>query len=492
MQNRIWLWTVALGGALIGAACADETPTPTAAAPAAVVAAVAAPAVAPAANGLAPNTRFSLRLPDNDAVKEIAGEVKGRDLADALRLTAMEATPQAVWLTGGTPAQVQTQVRQTMAEAALTNTVPVLVSYNIPFRDCAGYSAGGALDTPSYEAWIDAVAAGIGSRQQAVVILEPDSLGLRPGSECQPTVTDASGAVVPAPGADTATRYALLNYAVDKLAASAPKALVYLDGTHSGWLNVGDASTRLVSGGVARAAGFFVNVSNYQLSPNLAQYATWISACIAYGTNVVPGDFGSCPNQYWNGGPLPSLDAQLFGEWNGVALDPYNAWSDTSTTQDLNTSAINLRFANMLGSTVPTARFVIDTSRNGRGPLNGAQFAAAPFNQPPNVTATLTSGNWCNPPGAGLGLRPTANTGIALLDAYLWIKTPGESDGSCARNDDGSGPRAWDFTQYNPWNVTGQAQNTFDPLWGMIDPAAGLWFSQQALQLAQNATPPLL
>ena len=125
------------------------------------------------------------------------------------------------------------------------------------------------------------------------------------------------------------------------------------------------------------------------------------------------------------------------------------------------------------------------------GPLNTAPFAAAPYNQPADVIAALTSGNWCNPPGAGLGLRPTANTGVALLDAYLWVKTPGRVRRHAATIADGA-RRAWDYTQYNPWNVTGAAQSTWDPLWGMVDPAAGLWFTQQALQLAQNATPPLL
>jgi endoglucanase len=204
---------------------------------------------------------------------------------------------------------------------------------------------------------------------------------------------------------------------------------------------------------------------------------------------VTPGDFASCPSQYWNGGPLPSKIAQINGEWNGTALDANGAWSDTTTTVALNTSGINQRYASMLGTTTPTAHFIIDTSRNGRGPLNGAQYAAAPYNQPADVQGKLTGGNWCNPPGAGLGVRPTANTGVALLDAYLWVKIPGESDGSC---DIAGGARAWDYAQYNPWSLTGDAQNHFDPLWGMVDPAAGLWFPQQALQLAQNATPPLL
>jgi endoglucanase len=86
-------------------------------------------------------------------------------------------------------------------------------------------------------------------------------------------------------------------------------------------------------------------------------------------------------------------------------------------------------------------------------------------------------------------LRPTIKTGVALLDGYLWIKVPGESDGAC---DSTGGARAWDFGVYNPWNVPANEQSHFDPLWGQVDPAAGLWFPAQGLQLAQNATPALL
>ncbi|MFJ6719982.1 glycoside hydrolase family 6 protein [Streptomyces sp. NPDC091259] len=58
--------------------------------------------------------------------------------------------------------------------------------------------------------------------------------------------------------------------------------------------------------------------------------------------------------------------------------------------------------------------FVIDTSRNGAGPLPGHGQEA-----------------WCNPPGRALGTPPTDATGDPLVDAYLWIKRPGESDGPC-------------------------------------------------------------
>jgi endoglucanase len=54
--------------------------------------------------------------------------------------------------------------------------------------------------------------------------------------------------------------------------------------------------------------------------------------------------------------------------------------------------------------------FVVDTSRNGAG---------------------VSPSTWCNPPGMALGARPTASTPDALVDAYVWVKRPGESDGTC-------------------------------------------------------------
>jgi len=53
--------------------------------------------------------------------------------------------------------------------------------------------------------------------------------------------------------------------------------------------------------------------------------------------------------------------------------------------------------------------FVIDVSRNGQG----------------------WRGDWCNPEGAGLGQLPHVTLGTTRLDALLWVKTPGLSDGSC-------------------------------------------------------------
>jgi endoglucanase len=444
---------------------------------------------------LASTTQFYVPPPSSGAVKQVKNLLHAKNWADAARVSALAAVPHAVWFSSGTPSEVKAAVQRTMNQAKCEHRVPVLVAYNVPYRDCSQYSAGGATDTAAYNAWIDGFAAGIG-KGKALVILEPDGLGLIPyntnidGSAewCKPTVADTQGNTVPAPGASPAERYAQLNHAVDSIKSLAPNSTAYLDGTHIAWLNVGEAAYRLNTAGVARAQGFFLNVSNYQLTPNLAQYGTWISNCLAYANAIMPGDFGGCPNQYWNGGPLPSKIAQINGEWNGTALNASSQWSDASDDVSLNTSGINLRYANMLGTVQPSAHFVIDTGRNGNGPLKTAQYAAVPYNQSASVISGLQGGNWCNAFGAGAGLRPTANATQPLFDATLWVKIPGESDGSC---DIAGGARAWDFAAYNPWNLAADAQSHFDPLWGLVDPAAGVWFPEQALQLAELANPPL-
>lgn len=405
--------------------------------------------------------RFYVPLPNRDAIRQIAQLLKERNKADAKLITRMIATPQAVWFTQGTPKSVKQEVKKTIKHAAAQRAIPVLVAYNIPFRDCAQFSAGGATTVQEYKDWIDAFAAGIGNAK-AVVILEPDGLGIIPwykpfrGTPSEAGDYEWCRPAEASEGTAASERFEMLNYAVDALQAK-PNVAVYLDGTHSGWLNVSDAAHRLIQAGVARADGFYLNVSNYHFTANLVQYGTWVSSCIALWPDA--SSYVDCPNQYWNGGPLPAKIAELLGEWTGVALSSYGEWSDDSDVPELNTSGINLRYANMLGSVVPTTHFVIDTSRNGQGPW-----------QPP-AGVYPDAQDWCNPPDRGLGLRPTANTGNPLIDAYLWVKIPGESDGECTR---GLGP-------------TG----TVDPEWGIVDPGAGAWFPEMALDLVHNANPPL-
>jgi endoglucanase len=413
------------------------------------LAAAVCAAVVAAVAGAATATQFYVPKPDKGALAQVSDLLSQQDKTDAALIRAMTNQSHAVWFTGGTPAEVTRRVNETVNAAFGQHAVPVLVAYDLPFRDCGQYSAGGALNTTDYLAWIDGFARGIGSNK-AIVLLEPDSLGIIPYNTdingnaewCRP---DLSGTGLTPQTANDA-RYAQINGAVTRLEQQ-PNVSVYLDGTHSAWLGVGDIAQRLVKAGVAQAQGFFLNVSNYQFTQNSVQYGTWISDCIASGA------YAGCANQYWNGGPDGTAIASLLGPWTGVPLSNYGVWSDTATDPALNTSGINARF-----STPGTTHFVIDTSRNGLGPWKPT--ASYPDAQ-----------DWCNPPGRGLGVVPTTDTGNALVDAFLWGKVPGESDGSCNRGVPGS---------------------TTDPEWGgIVDPAAGAWFPQQALQLARLASPAL-
>jgi endoglucanase len=423
------------------------------------------------------DTRFFTPPPNPAAIAQIAELSQSQVPRHAALITGLGAVPQASWLTQGTPDEVHATVAKIMIRASAQKNLPILVSYNRPFRDCAGYSTGGALDTQSYKAWMNGLAKGIGN-QAAMLILEPDGLGIIPfyrtldgtNEWCKPMVLDARGKSVPAPGASPLEVYDQINFAVDTLKAEAPNTLVYVDGTHSNWLPVGESAHRLVKAGVLKTRGFSLNVANFQTTWKEIYYGNWVSRCI-YFTNHISEHKGqeaayrACPAQ-----PAPSAPREAWDRVESWYRHTIDDVAHPSPTHSL-------------------VHFVIDTSRNGRGPLDPAIYADAPYDQPTSVLTKLGEGSWCNPPSAGVGIRTTIDTGHPLLDAFLWVKTAGESDGSC---DIASGARAWDFHKFNPWGLSGESQNRFDPLWGMVVPAAGTWFPTQALRLAENANPPLV
>lgn len=231
--------------------------------------------------------------------------------------------PQAVWFGDWlTPAKARSQAATLVKAAKKSDKLLPVVLYNIPFRDCHGYSAGGATSDAAYRAWIDQVAAGLGGGK-VVAILEPDAL---PHLDCLTTTRQAA-------------RLALLRYAVARLTNTSGVA-VYLDAGHSAFKSADTMATRLEQAGVDRAAGFALNVANFREAADELAYGRQISA----------------------------------------AADD--------------------------------AHIVVDVSRNGNGPWTGTK-------------------SWCNPPGRALGPRPTTSTGDPLLDASLWVKTIGLSDGAC-------------------------------------------------------------
>lgn len=365
--------------------------------------------------------------PHSSTVQAATG-LEGQAKADTLALAEIAT---AIWFTTGSPAEIEARVKAIVDDAEARGKVPVLVAYNIPFRDCALYSAGGASDTADYLAWIRGFAAGIGERQ-VIIALEPDSLGIIPWHKdyegnwegCRPDGIDQNTA--------SRDRFTQLWKAVDILAAL-PGAKIYLDGTTSSWLASSEATSRLIKANIAKADGFFLNVSNFESDDRVIPYAGWLSDCLALvlGAGLDPRE---CPSQYY---PADFEDTR--------------SWSRTSAAYD--------RLFDRLGTKRNPAaqkRAIIDTSRNGQGswtPPHGRYRDAEV---------------WCNPPDRGLGRLPTSRTGHAYVDAFLWIKIPGESDGRCHRGT--AGPN--------------------DPERRILAPAAGHWFPEQARELIEHAVPP--
>ena len=115
---------------------------------------------------------------------------------------------------------------------------------------------------------------------------------------------------------------------------------------------------------------------------------------------------------HWD--PAPAFAERL----KEAGIDEANGFS--LNTSNYVTTEENIAFGKKLSGLVGGAHFVIDTSRNGTG--------ATPDNQ------------WCNPPGRKIGKPPTTTTDDPLVDGFLWLKRPGESDGEC-----NGGPKAGVF-----------------------------------------------
>ncbi|WP_031030733.1 glycoside hydrolase family 6 protein [Streptomyces sp. NRRL WC-3725] len=387
----------------------------------------------PTQDVITPATKFYVD-PHSKAAKQALADFGAGDTENAVNMAKLASWPQAEWFTEGTPEEVRGKVGKLVHRARTVGRTPVLVAYNVPGRDCTQYSSGGAASSAAYRQWIDAFAAGIGT-SKAVVVVEPDGTALLP-KDCGPT-TDPTGEL-------TAARLADLAYAVKTL-KSKPRTAVYLDAGNVQWRPVGEMAQRLLDAGVSRSDGFALNVSNTHPTDHNTRYGTWIAKCMWFATaGPEEGHAERCADQYY------SAAAPNDGTpGNAVSSTDPTTWRWTDAWYDQNVGtppADGLR------------HFVIDTSRNGLG-------AWTP--EPGKYTGDPEA--WCNAPGRGLGPRPTADTGVPLVDAYLWIKIPGESDGSCTRNTGG----------------------TIDPEYGIVDPPAGTWWPDQAHSLARNAAPRL-
>jgi cellulose 1,4-beta-cellobiosidase len=189
-----------------------------------------------------------------------------------------------------------------------------------------------------------------------------------------------------------------------------PNISIYLDIAHSGWLGW--------DGNREKAAKIYKKVLK-----------------LAGGVDTIRG-FATNSANYTH---LSNRD--------GAALEPTNPCP--------NELAYVKKMAVTLGDHgIRNKGWIVDTARNGKGKIRKVW------------------GHWCNIKGAGLGERPTVAP-EPYVDAYFWVKPPGESDG-----------------------VSDPTQPRFDPECGSEEsakgaPQAGTWFESYFLDLVRNANPPL-
>jgi cellulose 1,4-beta-cellobiosidase len=380
----------------------------------------------------------------------------------AENLRAMRDVPSAYWI------DVKSKIRGTslrslegiLADASSKSPAEMVVFiwYDLPNRDCHAKASNGEIcckylpdgrcdynrqqdctaGLKEYrETYADPFVEVLKKYQDKVpvaVVVEPDSL---PNLATNAHDRRCGGA---------ATRQAYtegVRYAVEQLTTETPNVAVYLDAAHGGWLGWQDNLQKFLRmlGGmrlpVSKMRGFATNVANYQplgkLCPHQPDSGTRNGYCLNW-------------RHQWD--DCCADPCGLAAEWN-----PGN--NELNYAQELVIAARSVLRMD--------AHVIIDTGRNGV--TNMRQDCA----------------NWCNARGAGAGVASTAQTDApTFVDAYYWLKTPGESDGCTAVLPNGDACPRFDADCASPDSLgSGYGEPRA--------PEAGHWFDYQVKQLAEFA-----
>jgi cellulose 1,4-beta-cellobiosidase len=390
------------------------------------------------------------------------------------KMETVKTYPTAIWLDriaaiqGGAANGGRLSLEQTMDNvlASKQGSTPIVVQfviYDFPGRDCHALASNGELPLTAeglatYKTqYIDAITSILSKSKyegiRIVTIIEPDSMPNLVTNLSDPdcAAANSSGIYV-----------AAMRYALDKLHAI-PNVYTYMDIGHSGWLgwdsNRGpaiDLFTTVVDGtaaGKASVDGFITNTANTTplIEPNLPN-----------------------PDLQIGGSPLRSAS---YYEWN-----PY--FDEVDYTAALYSGFVAKGWPTSIG-------FLVDTSRNGWGGPNRPTVAAgstvSDYADSGRIDRRYHRGNWCNQAGAGMGEAPQAAPAAyasSHIDALVWAKPPGDSDGSSSLipNDEGKGfDRMCDPTYIGAsGKPTGALPNA---------PVSGHWFHAQFVELVTNAYP---
>jgi cellulose 1,4-beta-cellobiosidase len=403
-----------------------------------------------------------------------AADLQGGTLGAQMRLVANY--PTFVWLdsidavngTNGYSRSLAGHLDQALLQGA--NAIGVVV-YDLPNRDCSALASNGELliannglnryKTEYIDVIYNTVSQAKYSGLRIVFVIEPDSLpnlitnlSFAKCSEAQSTGAYVQG----------------VQYAVSRL-RSISNTYAYIDVAHAAWLGWPSNFTPFVTllkqvgagvtGGNSKIDGFISNTAN--TNPVVEPYMT--------------------ANQMIGGQPVRSLQG----------------WYDYNDYIDEQAYDVALRNALITGTDAyPTSiGMLIDTSRNGwggsarpTGPSTSTVLST--FVMETRIDKRIHKGNWCNPSGAGIGLRPVAAP-AAGFDAFVWVKPPGESDGSSSLIPTGpDNPAGKGFDRMCDPTYTGNSLNGNNMTGALPNaPVSGRWFASQFIQLVQNAFPPL-
>jgi cellulose 1,4-beta-cellobiosidase len=341
-----------------------------------------------------------------------------------------------------------------------------LVVYDLPGRDCAALASNGELgpnDLDKYKTqFIDPIAQILGDAKYAglriATVVEIDSL--------PNLITNAGGRPTATANCDTMKANGNyekgIAYALQKLGAIS-NVYNYLDIGHHGWLgwddNLGPSAQLLAT--VAQASGSKSNVAGF--ITNTANYGALQEPYFTINDAV-------------NG---TSVRQSKWVDWNRYV-------DELSYAQAFRQELVKDGFDSGIG-------MLVDTSRNGWGGANrptgpGPKTSVDAYVDGSRTDRRIHLGNWCNQAGAGLGERPKASP-AAGIDAYVWMKPPGESDGASKEipNDEGKG-----FDRMCDPTYTGNPRNNNNMSGALADaPLSGRWFSAQFQELLKNANPPV-
>ena len=368
---------------------------------------------------------------------------------------------------GGTDrASLQAQLQTALADdtSGAPELFPIVI-YDLPDRDCAALASNGELSIADsglsyYEnSYINPIAQILSDYAntplRVVTVIEPDSL---PNLVTNQSVSNCAQALSSGVYEDG------VEYALDKLHAI-PNVYNYLDIAHSGWLgwssNMGPAVSLYAkvvgatTGGLSSVDGFISDTANY--IPVSEPYMT--------ATENVDGS------------PVDSVQYYSY--------DPYI--DELTYDQAMYSQLVAAGFSSGVG-------MLIDTSRDGWGDPSRPTAACSTtvctttteFVNDSKIDDRPFRGDWCNQENAGIGALPQADpdSSFANLYAYVWVKPPGESDGTYPAYQGKGDPHCDPNGTQTDGSGNTYATNSFPD-----SPPAGTWFPAEFQQLIQDSYP---